>query len=70
MFDSLNVTPLYRNGIPGVSTPLPPEWNGPSYPVFSDPVGINYIVLSGRRTARKLSANFPRANTALRRPPR
>ncbi len=62
MFDPINVTPLYRNGIPGVSTPLPPEWNGPSYPVFSDPVGINYIVLSAPYNTQ-LSANFPRANT-------
>jgi prepilin-type N-terminal cleavage/methylation domain-containing protein len=50
-----NVNPLYLSGAPG-SPPLLPDWNGPSYPVYVDPIGVWYIT----GMSNQIAPNFPR----------
>jgi prepilin-type N-terminal cleavage/methylation domain-containing protein len=45
VMNDVNGRPLYLDGVPGQSTTLGLDWNGPSYPVFVDPIGVHYIGL-------------------------
>jgi hypothetical protein len=54
-----NVLALYRTG---GGTDLGPDWNGPSYPVFVDPIGLYFI---GPVTNTQVAPHFPRTSTNL-----
>jgi prepilin-type N-terminal cleavage/methylation domain-containing protein len=63
IMNDANVVPLYRTagGAAGDPTILGGDWNGPSYPVFVDAIGLNYITLVGPT----LAPHFPRRSSSL-----
>jgi prepilin-type N-terminal cleavage/methylation domain-containing protein len=54
------INQFFMNGTGG-ATALTADWNGPSYPVFVDAIGVRYVGL----TNTPLTANIPRTSSAL-----